>query len=345
MDDGKTPSIKVHSLILFLLTILLICTSCSHSGQDFDSPEEALQTYQSYLSSLKQKRNSNTDDFCKEIRNWKETSDTVFHFLMKDSVIYKSPAFYTQFIGLHDSIRIEMLRLTETWQYSYADVLKIKEKASPFFDDEELHDAVNEAKPFFNSLDSLVISKNELKPMLTGYRQFLTRTEEHGIHNKQEMLDFIRQEDVFFRSFLSHLYKMENEPLSDITKKTENICNNIFLSARKREIPARDAVVYMSMRTVRRLLQNSSVCLSDMGKRPLKSKAQSNAYVWMILQPFISIDQFSIATLTPQGRDDFERIARHLPSSSKIAETLDIDKRQLNYLLPQQLLKMYILTL
>jgi len=246
---------------------------------------------------------------------------------------------------IHDSIRYEMLRLTETWRYSYAEVLKIKEQASAFHEDTDLQNAVNEARPFFESLDTIRLSKQDCKTVFVQYRNFLETAKRQGIHNKEAMLRFIMQEDYYFRSFLSHLYELENEPLTDITTNTETICNGIFIAARNKKIKARDAVVYMSMRTVRRLLQNSSVCLSDIKRHPLKSKVQSNAYVWMILQPFISIDQFSIATLTPQDRSNFNQISAQLPKVKRIAETLDIDQRTLNYLLPQQLLKMYILTL
>ena len=138
---------------------------------------------------------------------------------------------------------------------------------------------------------------------------------------------------------------METEPLSDITQETERICRNIFIAARNGEIAARDAMVYMSMRTVRRLLQNSTACISDINNQKTMSKSQGNAYLWMIIQPFISIDQFSIATLTPQEHSHFNYITAQLPKSVKFAETFGIDQRALNYLLPQQLLKMYVLTL
>ena len=159
------------------------------------------------------------------------------------------------------------------------------------------------------------------------------------------MLDYIAKEDILFRSFLSRLYEMDNEPLSDITMDTETICREIFIAAKNGKIPAREAVIYMSMRTVRRLLQNSMVCITDINKQQMKSKEQGNAYLWMIIQPFISIDQLSIVMLTPNDHGHFSYIISQLPKSVKFARTFNIDQRALNYLLPQQLLKMYILTL
>ena len=138
---------------------------------------------------------------------------------------------------------------------------------------------------------------------------------------------------------------MDKEPLSDITKDTETICRDIFIAARNGNIPAKDVVVYMSMRTVRRLLQNSVECVNNINSLEMKTKAQGNAYIWMIIQPFISIDQFSLATMTPQERSKFEYIISNLPKSKRFAQIFDIKQRELNYLLPQQLLKIYVLSL
>ena len=77
----------------------------------------------------------------------------------------------------------------------------------------------------------------------------------------------------------------------------------------------------------------------------MKTKAQGNAYIWMIIQPFISIDQFSLTTMTPQERSNFEYIISNLPKSQRFAQIFDIKQRELNYLLPQQLLKIYVLSL
>ena len=138
---------------------------------------------------------------------------------------------------------------------------------------------------------------------------------------------------------------MDKEPLADITKDTETICRDIFIAARNGNIPAKDVVVYMSMRTVRRLLQNSVECVNNINSLEMKTKAQGNAYIWMIIQPFISIDQFSLATMTPQERSKFEYIISNLPKSKRFAQIFDIKQRELNYLLPQQLLKIYVLSL
>lgn len=343
----KTLTRRLLTKSIALLPLLAVTvTGCSSDEKyDFKTSTDAIETYQDYLASVRKIKTSNTDDFSKEVSQWKEVNDTVIRFLMRDSVLQREHNVSTRLTIIHDSVRQEMLRLSETWRYTYADVFTIKENTSKFQHDQDLQDAVKTAEPFFISLNDTPVYEGNKTAILNKYRGFLSVTKANGIKSKADMLTFIKEEDHYFRSFLAHLYEMDNEPISDITRDTESICRSIFLAAREGKISARDAMVYMSMRTVRRLLQNSVVCVTDMNKQPVKTKAQGNAYVWMIIQPFISIDQFSIATLTPAEKNNFNYIVTQLPKSARFAETFNIEQRALNYLLPQQLLKFYILSL
>lgn len=345
LDISFTRKSRFKAIALVPLLGLAL-TGCSSGGSyNFKTSSDALETYHQYLTSVRNIKQSNTKDFSKEISHWQEVNDTVIHFLMKDSALLKEHNLATLLSVIHDSVRYEMLRLSETWRYSYDDVLKIKETTSKFQNDKDLQNAVTSAEPFFIELNEVPVIESNKTAILSKYKGFLSITKANGIKDKDEMLAFIKEEDLYFRSFLAHLHEIDNEPISDITKDTEYICRSIFQSAREGKISARDAMVYMSMRTVRRLLQNSVVCVTSINNQQIKDKAQGNAYVWMIIQPFISIDQFSIATLTPAEKSNFKFIVNQLPKSVKFAKTFDVDRRSLNYLLPQQLLKFYILSL
>ncbi len=352
-EKNKDRLVSIYSnMALPILTALLAllifssCPSCSREGKyNFQNRQDALSEYHKYLLKVRAVAHTNTNDFGETLCEWHEINDTVYRFLKKDSVFVKHHNEANDYFLIHDSIRTEMLRLTETWKYGYGDVLSIKDKTCSYKEDKELLDAVHEAEPFFNSLDSTSISVCDKHSILKRYRYFLRETKQHGINNKSQLLEFIRHEDFLFRSFLSHLYEMDNEPLADITKDTEHICRNVFLAAKDGKISSRDVIVYMSMRTVRRLLQNSAECVENINRLEMKNKAQGNAYLWMIIQPFISIDQFSLATMTQRERRKFDYIISNLPKSRRFADTFDINLKALNYLLPQQLLKIYVLSL
>lgn len=340
--------IKSHLDILCMAFAFLLAassTSCTNNKYGFSSPEDAIGTYREQLNILRNAKTSNTKDFGMLICKWKETKDTIINYLRKDSVLIKDERVAQSFYGIHDSIRNEMLRLSETWRYDYSDVLTLKEQTSPFKEDKEIQEAVKETEPFFESLSNTPISQSDKNSILKRYRYFLAMANKRTISCKKDMLEFIKQEDFFFRSFLAHLSEMNNEPLSDITKETDDICRNIFIASREGKITPKDAMIYMSMRTGRRLLLNAVVCVNDINQMDIKDKAQGNAYLWMIIQPFISIDQFTLATLTSEEKSNFNYITKQIPKSKKFARTFDIKLQALNYLLPQQLLKMYILSI
>ena len=340
--------INMVFLLLLVLPILPIFTGCSSCGGrdklDFQSREDALKVYHDFLVTVRKTDRTNTAGFGMMLREWKELNDTVYRYLAKDSVFTKYHNEAGDYYIIHDSIRTEMLRLTETWRYGYGDVLLLKEQTCSYKEDKELLEAVHDAEPFYTELDRISISICDKTSILKRYRYFLADVKAKGINSKDELLEFIRQEDFLFRTFLAHLYEMDKEPLADITRDTEEICKSIFLAARDGNIPAKDVVVYMSMRTVRRLLQNSVECVNNINSLEMKTKTQGSAYVWMIIQPFISIDQFSLATMTQQERSNFKYIISELPKSKRFAQIFDIKQRELNYLLPQQLLKIYVLS-
>lgn len=61
---------------------------------------------------------------------------------------------------------------------------------------------------------------------------------------------------------------------------------------------AKQVMVYMSMRTNRRLALNARACVESVNRRDRLTDAQRHAYFWMILQPYIGIDDFGMAVLT-----------------------------------------------
>lgn len=347
---GKYSAASVLSgvgiIVCVIAIIIFSVRSCDDDEYDFRSCSDAIDCYKEYLAKLKEIKTADGKRMCEEINKWQELRDTVYHYIeLHDTTSNIHGSTYSQYDSITDSVRYTLALLTETWKCSYNDIILIKEGTTPFRNDSDIIASVHNAIPFFHTLDQKKVTPVIKEKALADYRAFLAVVQGNGIHSKSDMLAFIEAEDLIFRQFLGHLYELDSEPVSDITHSTERICASIFREARDGNIDPKDALTYMSMRTVRRLLQNSVTCVNDIGMRKMHSKMQANAYLWMIIQPFTSIDAFAITTLTPETRENIKFIADKLPKSALFAKTFEIDQEALAYLLPQQLLKMYILSL
>lgn len=338
------------AILLAVIIMTLMFRTCGQdnrlAGADlqFRSADAALHYYSQYNDFLSKSEIQGTDEFIDEMTNWRYISDTVYHYLIKDSIYINNVEISRHYAMIHDSIRDRLVALSVSWKYSYKDVIRVKQFTSAFADDEETLKCAREAAPFFNSLDSNATFSGDKKEILSEYARYLRDIKNKGIYDKDDVLMYIRREDVLFRSFLAHLDEMNDEAVVDITNDTDTVCNNIFKASRDGRISPRETMVYMSMRTARRLLQNSLTCLNNLDESA-SSDRTGDAYKWMILQPFVSIDQFAMATMNTKDRIKFDIIAELLASSRNFANSYGVALDTLNQRLPKQLMKIYILTL
>ena len=221
-------------------------------------------------------------------------------------------------IRLHDSIRTEFSRLALSKTRTYQELLALKGEFSPYNNDEELHHAAGEIRPFFNSLDNLPLHKGNKEEILAAYRMLLTRTIRNGIHSRNELITYITKEDAIFRAFLSHLHDFEGESMADITRGTEQCCSQIFFAAERKEITYREAMLYLTMRTNRRQIQNMQICIEDVRNKKIKTSSQAHAYIWMLIHPYTSLDGFSMTLLSDKERKQLDRMAAQTPVAFKM---------------------------
>ena len=78
--------------------------------------------------------------------------------------------------------------------------------------------------------------------------------------------------------------------MADITRDTEKCCSEVFLAAGRKEITYKEALIYMALRADRRLIQNVRTCLDDIHRGEIATPEQAHAYIWMILQPYASLE-------------------------------------------------------
>ena len=248
------------------------------------------------------------------------------------------------FFGTSDSVRIELLRLAS--DCSLSDVAYIKMHTSPYRDDTELDLTKKKAVTFFAALDKQpLFNKGNAREKTALYRDFLATTKEHGITNQKELLSFLETEDRHFRTFLSNIGDYTDVGLQDVTKMTEQICTDIFRNASEKRLTSEDAMVFMGMRTCRRLLLNAKVCADLIKAGKIKSESQANAYLWMTLQPFLSMDAFAISMLTEAQQKQMTELAAAYPVISERLASKGYAAQEQLALIPTQLMRLYIATL
>lgn len=323
---------------------IFILASCGKNTDDsmFQTSESAVNAYRTYLSDMRSMETLSTEHLIEAINGWQALRDSVFVRIAKDTANCIHANYESEIRGLHDSLRIEFTRLALEKSRTFADVLLIKEKTSQYRQDTELAQAVTDAESFFRSLDSVAPCHGNAKQTVSAYQSFLANTLKSGIDSKDKMLAFIQEEDRMFRSFLSHLPELADADLSAITNETEKCCLSVFQSAEGGKISYRDALVYTARRTNRRIILNVLACRNDINQGNVKTEAQARAYVWMLLQPYVALDGFSMAVLSDMERTTLHAVADRTPQMiAKLNKTAGTDNDQWR-VLPGVLIKIML---
>lgn len=351
MQKSKRGNLKSYSkkrasyaksfAVCFAIVTLASCGGKTGNSM-FHTVKNAADAYRSYLSEVRKEENLPTERLIEKINDWQSLRDSVSACIAKDTANCIHANYESEIRGLHDSLRIEFTRLALEKSRTFADVLLIKEKTSQYRQDTELAQAVTDAEPFFRSLDSVAPCHGNAKQTVSIYQSFLANTLKSGIDSKDKMLAFIQEEDQMFRSFLSHLPELADADLSAITNETEKCCLSVFQSAEGGKISYRDALVYTARRTNRRIILNVLACRDDINQGNVKTEAQARAYVWMLLQPYVALDGFSVAVLSDMERTTLHAVADRTPQMiAKLNKTAGTGNDQWQ-VLPEVLIKIML---
>lgn len=236
-------------------------------------------------------------------------------------------------------------RLALSRPRTYQEVLALKERFSPYAEDGELHRSAQEIRPFFASLDSRMAYRGGKEQLLSAYRTLLSETQRKGIHGHSDLTRFIEKEDALFRAFLARLNDYDDMDLSDITRDTEKCCAEVFRAAERQEITYKEAMIYMAMRANRRVIQNVRACLDGVQRGDVTTSRQAHAFIWMILQPYASLDTFCLTLLSPGDKEALDRIATETPGAfGALRKILPSENDRLEEL-PGMLIEIHIATL
>lgn len=336
-------SMNNHTYPLLILIFAMVLSACSSKDASrFQDTLQALDTYTGFLQQLKRQDKVSTKDIVDLVKEWRLMSGSVTVCLNRDSINNKNFHTKADYERINTSIMIELDRLIDSSPRCFKDYYNLLDKLSDTKFDDNMNALVESAHAFFSSMDSVTVHKLNKHQTIKIYKNTLDAALSHGIHSKPDLLCFLKSEDVAFRLFLAHLPFWGNVPLNDIKEKTERLTKLLFESTTGEHpvMSQSEIVIFITMRNNRRLLQNAVVCVSDIQKLNFKESNQATAYLWMLLQPWLSIDRFSYALLSPEQKASFERLACEMPQVFTKLESghfpIDLDE------LPSLLMKAYL---
>lgn len=324
---------------------VFILTACSDGNgtKSFHSSDEAIREYHGFLTTLQQSDKVSIQTLVKIVNEWRVLDDSVSSYISRDTVRKAHSYPFAVYRELNDSIHIELYRMAMSKQRTFHDLLYLREQTSSHAGDEELMQAVKEVQPFFASLDSLpVYNKGGKQAVLKRYLVFLQKYAKQGIHSKEDLLTFIKEEHLHFKSFLQYLSVFADDDIGDIRRTTEQCCREILHAADRKELSHKDAMIYLSMRTNLRLLRNAQVAIKDLKSGKVKDEHTMHAYLLMMMQPFMTMDDLSVSVLSDKDKADLYKIADALPKEmDNLAKKMRLDKQRLSDM-PMLMMKIYV---
>lgn len=134
----------------------------------------------------------------------------------------------------------------------------------------------------------------------------------------------VLEKNAIFKDAVKYLAQVDTETLEKLTMGTTRVFDGLYSSVGAQVDDVNDrTMLYLSMRFNRRIIQNALACKEDILSRRRLGNTQQANYRWMLIQPFMAIDDYSAAVLTEEQREQLLALSDDLPG---LLERLDARK-------------------
>lgn len=316
---------KSNMVIMGGLMLGLVILSSCNSRPDFKTPVEAIEGCRHQLEVLKGKQQVSIEELTDLTSGWMEIQDSAYSVFARDSSLtLKSPIALSYFMT-SDSIKKEITRLALDGQRSLSDVMYIKLNAVRNREKIQASDTYKEAESFFRDLDNNGTYPG-LDEALPKYFKILKLA--GNIRNEKQLLSFIAEEDKCFRSIMANLCYIPTPKLQQLTEMTGKALDGLYYIVGKGHNEVNDrTMLYLTMRFNRRIILNAETCQDDVNRNKKLNNDQKANYRWMLVQPYISIDDYSTSVLTTEQKDKLMELSKALP---KLLEKLGAERESNN---------------
>lgn len=303
---------NIKNVLLLGVAVSSMLVACDDHPA-FKTSTDAVEGCQQELASLKKKNDLSIEKLAKATSHWLEVQDSAYSVFGRDSTIVgvRSPVAVAFFV-ISDSIRGEITRIAFSRKRSMRDVMFLKLNTASGRDKVRNSDTYKEAVDFYNSLDKRPLYPN-LSSTLVAYTRLLGSVKR--FRKGDELMTFISDEDRCFRSLMKYLSQVQNRDLQRLTDATADVFDGLYSTVGNRTDNVNDrTMLYLTMRFNRRVVQNALACREDIEKNKRLDRVQRANYRWMLIQPFMAIDDYSTTVLTDEQRGELLDMANELPS-------------------------------
>jgi hypothetical protein len=322
------------------------CSSDNRTNGEGGGTRQALSIYKGFLdevNAFNEKETAKLVDLC---RRWYALRDSVAASLPHDSIVMHGyPAGQGEFININDSIASRIAMIVRSNDYTLTDYLNFRFALGYIPHEEKYRPYIKPGHDFFANLDFVNPYQGNCRTTIDRYESFLNNTLKKGISTQKELESFICVEDRNFRTSLKFLHNLGDNSLERVNEMTKEIIGSVSLNlidscdAFNRE----KALVLMVMRSNRRLTANAWQCAKDIQEGKLKEEEKLYAaYFWMLLNPFIYIDDIAVCLMSEELKAQYYRLASLMPELMEpISKRLPVGRFSLEEL-PKELIVAYL---
>lgn len=331
----------------YLLFSMLIATSlvACDKHPSFSNSTDVVNGCHDVLTELRGKKEVDNDELTKLTSQWLETQDSAYSVFGRDSSITLRSPVALAFFTVSDSIRKEINRLAFTKPRSLKDVMYLKLNTAMERDKVKDSDTYKDAVEFYDNLDKQG-TYSSAAMTLSAYYILLKSVS--SFKTEQQLLAFLKEEDKCFRSLMNYLSKIPNSDLQQLSNATTSIFDNLYASVGKKADDVNDrTMLYLTMRFNRRIIQNALACRNDVLTNKRLDREQRANYKWMLIQPFMAIDDYSTAVLTDKQREELLTFTEELPdllTKLDVQKSNESERKKLTNVLSEYFLKSYLST-
>ena len=313
----KTMARQIAALLpVFLLGMLVsACNGSDSETKSYPDADAALEDYEAFLRSVSKQKTLSNSELVSSVLEWKALDDSVTAAMFRDSVHTNRAVVDSTYFSLRDSITDKLTSLVDSRKRSFQDYLDFSLAVNRPRLDSLSNQLMMSAHRFYASMDSVPVFNMDNVSTIHRYEDILDDATRRGIHAKRDLFLFLRNEDRAFRSFLVHLPTLGGIPLAKVRDGSSALMKDMIglCQGDNPTFTTSEVVILLTMRNNRRLLQNALQCVNDINNHKVKGGDQAAAYLWMLLQPWISFDGFALSLMSEAQIGTLKILATETP--------------------------------